>query len=65
MRLGHRGNMVREKKASPKPEGYEDVNDKAFIVAVRNGKPATWHNGYWYIQQETPKDISWAKRMNP
>jgi len=64
MRLGHRGDFIRERKPSPKPPGYEDVNDKAFIESRRNGKPATWHNGFWYVQKEAPKTESWAKRMS-
>lgn len=62
MRLGHRGDFIRERKPSPKP--YDDIDDMSFVESKRNGKPATWHNGYWYIQKEAPKTESWARRMN-
>jgi len=64
MKLGHRGNFVREANPSPKPSGFEDVNDMAFIESKRNGKPATWHNFFWYVQEGKPNSESWAARMN-
>jgi len=64
MKLGHRGNFTREDNPSPKPNGFEDVNNMAFIESKRNGRPATWHNGFWYVQDEAPNSESWAKRMN-
>jgi len=64
MNLGHRADYIREKTKSPKPAGFEDISDNAFIEAKRNGKPATWHKFYWYVREVEPKDKSWAKRMN-
>lgn len=63
--LGHRGDFVRDKRPSPVPEGYEDVNPNAFIELKRDGKPVTYHKGYYYRQTNgIGHGRSWASKMN-
>ena len=64
--LGHRGDFIRDMDPSPVPSGYEDVNPNAFIELKRDGKPVTYHNGYYYRKttNHSKAPESWAKRMD-
>ena len=67
MKLGHRGNFVRDTNPSPMPKGFEDVSPKAFIELKVNGIPVTYHDGYYYRQDANHQSAhgeSWASRMN-
>jgi len=61
--LGHRGDFIRDEHPSPVPEGYEDVNPMSYIELKRDGKPVTYHNGYYYTRNGAGWEDSWASRM--